>query len=281
MTLRFIDRPAFADDALPNFLAPPVSEVSLGIQFDTLNNYNSLSVAKFHDEIAREYPLVQERPPLGSAFETFGSGDVGLMMAQIRFVPPGQLEHPRIFLLKGDQSELVQVQPTRLHFNWRAMGKEANYPRYPHLREEYDRILGKFSNWSDVNGFGKVSATQCEIVYVNRIPLCDQEGTEQGLTYFFPWLTNFNAMTEDGSIQFRFRLLGDDGQPNARLTFSLNYGPDHAGKREARLELLVRGRPKGNSANEILEFFDEGRKVIVNHFTEMTSPKAHQIWKRT
>lgn len=281
MTLRFLDRPAFGDEALPNFLAPPVSEVSLGIQFDALQNYNSLAVARFHDQILESYPLVEEHAPLPAAYETFGSGDAGMMMAQIRLMGPGQLEHPRIFLLNRDRSELVQVQPNRLHLNWRTLDKVANYPRYPYLQQEYGKILDKFSSWSNANNLGQINPTQCEIVYVNRIPLCDDGGVEQGLTYFFPWLSNLQPMTEDGLFQFRFRLVDDDGAPIARLTFALNYGPDQSGKREARLELLVRGRPRGHSQADILSFFDEGRKVIVNKFAEMTSAQAHKIWKKT
>jgi hypothetical protein len=42
--------------------------------------------------------------------------------------------------------------------------------------------------------------------------------------------------------------------------------------------LLVRGPPGNEGLSNYLEFFDEGRKIIVHTFTNITTDHAHAIW---
>jgi hypothetical protein len=127
---------------------------------------------------------------------------------------------------------------------------------------------------------GEITPTQAEALYVNRIPLRDTNGNDCGLSFYFPWLEGLKGKTEDGTFAFRRRLNDQNGKPVARLYFDLKYGTDQLGSREARLLLLVRGKPIEQTIQGCIELIDAQREVIVRTFTEMTAETAHSIWGR-
>jgi uncharacterized protein (TIGR04255 family) len=278
MRLTFADVPMADDAPLPDFKNPPVIEVSVGYLFSGLQNYTSLRAASFHTDLKDEYPIVEEHPPLGPTFETFGSVDAG--SAQIRFELMEGAVRPRFFFVSQDQAELVQLQGDRIHYNWRKTTSEAGYPRFPQIRERFIRAWSKLQSWAQKEELGQPSVTQCEVVYVNRIPLLDSGDKPCGLSSIFHWLTGLPGITEDGAFQYRQRLNDEAGQPVARLICSLNYGTGSDGKREARLMLTVRGRPLEADEDAFAKFLEEGRKIIVRTFAILTSNEAHKIWER-
>lgn len=278
MKLSFPDQDSKEGDVLPDYAVPPVVESSVGIQFDGLVNYRSLDAARFWSRIKAEFPGIEEMPPLEPAFETFGASDGAFRQPQLQILPaPIQ---PRYFFVSQDGGELVQLQKDRLSFNWRKRNEDAPYPRYPHVKDRLREQLGHLYAWAEEGKLGQIAPTQCEAVYVNRIPLKDASGNQCGLSYIFPWLEGLKGRTEDGTFLFRRRLNDESGEPVARLSFDLRYGTDHLGEREAQLVLLVRGRPKESTIEASLELVDAEREVIVQTFTELTAGTAHCIWGR-
>jgi uncharacterized protein (TIGR04255 family) len=265
---------------LPEYDSPPVTETSVGIQFDGLSGYNSLAAADFWSEVRDDFPLVEERQPLEPAFETFGPSDGATDVPRIEMIT--DVIQPRFFFVSKDETQLIQLQRDRLFYNWRRTDAVETYPRYTHVRSRLSDNLDRLYRWSDRLKLGDVVPTQCEAVYVNRIPVADAEGNKCGLSFIFPWLDGLQGMTEDGMFRFRRRLNDDSGQPVARLNCNLRYGTDDDGAREAHLMLAVRGRPSGPlDRDACLEFIDAEREVIVRTFTEVTSPDAHKLWERT
>jgi hypothetical protein len=59
-------------DDLPEFEAPPITEVVLGIQFNAPANYQSIRAFQVWNLFREAFPVVQEMPPLAAQFETFG-----------------------------------------------------------------------------------------------------------------------------------------------------------------------------------------------------------------
>ena len=252
----------------------------MGVQFDGLVNYHSLDAWDFWSDLKTEFPVVEELAPLDPAFETFGPSDGTLrqQQPQLQLIPaPVQ---PRFLFVSGDGSQLLQLQRDRLFFNWRKREDGAAYPRYPFVREKLRAYLQLLSDWANRNSLGQITPTQCEAVYVNRIPVTDAAGKECGLSHFFPWLEGLRGRTEDGTFMFRRRLHDESGAPIARLVCDLRYGTDAAGNREAQLLLLVRGRPQEQSIDSCLDLIDAEREVIVRTFTEITADSAHAIWGR-
>jgi len=278
LRLSFPDQASAPGDPLPEYAAPPVVETSVGIQFDGLDGYNSLSVAAFRSQIASDFPAIEELPPLEPAYETFGPGDSRLAQPQIQVIA-GAIQ-PRFCFVALDRSELVQIQRDRLFYNWRKTEKGEAYPRYTHVRRRLETQLALLADWAKRERIGEPVPTQCEAIYVNRIPLADAEGNKCGLSFIFPWLKGLMGMTEDGSFQFRRRLHDETGDPVARLNFNLRYGSDESGGREALLQLHVRGRPSDSTLDGCLRMIDAEREVIVRTFTEITSDAAHQLWER-
>jgi uncharacterized protein (TIGR04255 family) len=278
MHLNFLDVPLTGAAPLPEYSRPPVVEVSVGLQFTGLRQYTSLLAVDFYDQVKRDYPNVEEHPPLDPAFEIFGPGSA-IPAARFEIVtgPP----QPRFFFLSRDGSELLQFQRDRIHFNWRKVDGKQEYPRYPSVRSNFEKAFKRFSDWTDRHKLGSINVTQCEIAYVNNIPLTDSANEECGLSKLFPWFEGLPGRTEEGNFQFRQRLVDDEGRPAARLTCNLQYGTDPTGHREARLMLLVRGPPGNAGLKHYLEFFDEGRKIIVHTFTNITTDHAHAIWGKT
>lgn len=278
MRLSFPDQASKLGDNLPDYVSPPVVESSVGIQFDGLTSYHSLHAADFWRAVQADYPVVEEKPPLDPVFETFGPSDGAFPEPQFH-VLAGPIQ-PRFFFIAKDGSELIQLQRDRLFFNWRKTEKANNYPRYPHVRAKLEQHLDQLYAWATRNRLGEVVPTQCEAVYVNKIPLHDADGNECGLSHVFPWLAGLKGRTEDGAFVFRRRLHDEEGTPIARLAFNLRYGTDEFGKREAQLLLSVRGRPKEPTIDGCLELIDAEREVIVQTFTEVTADTAHQMWER-
>jgi uncharacterized protein (TIGR04255 family) len=279
LRLIFPEQTSSLDDPLPEFAAPPVIETSIGIQFDGLDGYASLHAASYWERIQSEYPRLEEHPPLEPAFETFGPADGQIGQAQIQLIQ-GAIR-PRYFFINGNDDKLVQLQGDRLFLNWRKRSEGAEYPRHAHIRAEFEKRLKELLEWAGEKGLGQINPTQCEALYVNRIPLRDAAGANCGLSYFFPWLQNLIGTTESGSFNFNRRLTSEEGRPLARLHMNLHYGTDPEGKREARLMLHVRGSPLESSFNGCLAMIDAEREIIVRTFAELTSPQAHAIWERT
>ncbi len=278
MRLNFLDVPLTDAAALPEYSRPPVVEVSVGIQFTGLRDYNSFLAADLYDEVKRSYPAVEEHPPLDPAFETFGGGSSG---SSVRFEMVAGPMQPRFFFLSRDGSELLQFQKDRFHYNWRKTATDLAYPRYQSVRTKFEKAYRSLEQWVGRHDLGVVSISQCEVVYVNSIPLIDAGREECGLSKLFPWFEGLPGRTEDGNFQFRQPLVDEQGRSVARLTCTLQYGTDATGHREARLMLLVRGRPHDEPNVDFLEFFDEGRKIIVHTFTNITTTDAHALWGRT
>jgi uncharacterized protein (TIGR04255 family) len=278
LRLSFPDQASKPGDLLPDYDSPPVTESSIGIQFDGLANYHSLDAWDFWSAIRSEFPTVEEAQPLDPVFETFGPSDGALR--QLQFQVLAAPIQPRFLFISKDGSELVQLQHDRLFFNWRKRGDGATYPRFPHVIGRLRAQLGLLSEWAERNKLGEIVPTQCETLYINRIPLVDRDGNHCGLSHFFPWLEGLRGRTEDGNFTFRRRLNDEGGNPIARLSCDLRYGTDQSGRREAQLLLLVRGRPSSQSIDDCLELIEAEREVIVRTFTEITAQTAHRLWGR-
>src|SRR6266568_4861371 len=92
---------------LPDYSSPPVSEVSIGVQFNSLEGLLAPHLGLIWTEFKTQFPLIEQHPPLEPAFETFGEKHaVAIPMPRFLLSIPT----PRMFFINDGRTELLQVQ---------------------------------------------------------------------------------------------------------------------------------------------------------------------------
>ncbi len=260
---------------LPDFEAPPINEVVLGVQFSPPKGYRQINAGEVWGLFRSGFPKVEEHEPIAPMFETFG-----LPARLVKFeVMPGPV-HDRFWFVRPDGTELIQFQQDRLLHNWRKVGNEENeYPRFEAMMTQFRDELEKLGEY-----FGKLSPqslfiSQCEITYVNHIPfeLADRQKVSDWLHF-----VDFGGPEpEDFSIGFREIIRDADGPPWGRLTCECQIAITQKGKRIIVMSLTARGAPTDNSKESAFEFLAKGRSLIVSRFADLTTKAAHVKWRRT
>ena len=91
--------------ALPSFKNPPLTEVVLSVQFDSLNKLQSPEIGLLWGLYRDRYPKSEQHPPIKPAFELFGEQIGNIVNVEISQSVPT----PRCWYLTDDGSELIQV----------------------------------------------------------------------------------------------------------------------------------------------------------------------------
>ena len=267
----------------PDYLAPPVNEVLLSLQFQPIPGLETLQFGRLWDIFRQSYPRTDVKPPIPPVKEKFESKEP--IRHQFRIVSEPMV--PRCWFENESGTELIQVQQDRFIFNWKQTEEEEAYPRYEQVRAKFRRHFRKFKKFLKDNEIGRVIADQCEVTYVNILP------PGKGWVRFgqvkeivAPWSGRFSdeflAEPEDINLKTRFVLLDEQGAPKGRLFMSFDPAfQESSGQLVYKYELTVRGAPADNKETSILDFFDFGRENIVRGFASFTSKKMGQIWERT
>ena len=81
---------------LPDFRSPPVTEVVIGVQFNSLRGFLTPHLGLVWEKFKDNFPHLEEQMPLPPAFETFGAG-LRPITAQFNFFGGEQM--PRVFFI--------------------------------------------------------------------------------------------------------------------------------------------------------------------------------------
>jgi uncharacterized protein (TIGR04255 family) len=268
-----------------NFDRPPVNEVVMGVQFSTpvLNDVTVLT--EFWPLVREDFPRLEKQPAIPPATEDFGVAQTAPSF-QIQFGTEGP--SPRYWLLSETGTELIQLQQDRFLINWRQLQPTDEYPRYAHLRERFLREYGLLRTALGEARWQTVNVDLCEISYINHIP-AEIDGSTIQLSDVLTAVPPFSQeeatvlpQLEDSNLQARFVLRGWDGR-SAAPTGRMYLGAGHAVRGATQeniyaLNLLVRGRPSGQTIEDAIDFFDEARMLIVRGFRELTTEGMHQFW---
>ena len=92
------DRPA----DLPDFTDPPVTEVVLGVQFNSIEHFLAPHVGLLWQALTPDFPYAEEHPPVGPAFETFGENPQ--IVSGLEFGLPAIFGMPRSFFINRDRT---------------------------------------------------------------------------------------------------------------------------------------------------------------------------------
>lgn len=255
------------DKGLPQYGDPPVVEVGCGIVFEALPQLKAPHLGLLWDKIRTTYPKCNHAPPIGN----FITDSVGLPW-------------PRIWFVDEEGNHLIQVQPNRLHFNWRKMGEDEEYPTYKTVIASFKDIFELFSGFVSEFSLGPLNPMECELVYVNHIPKGTAWNSVADMNNIFPDLTwrsdTDRFLDEPSNITWsaNFQLPDDKGTLRATLremTRPIDKLPI------LRFELTTRGLGEDKSMNAIWDWFELAHEWIVLGFSDLTDVKTQtDIWKR-
>jgi uncharacterized protein (TIGR04255 family) len=266
---------------LPDFASPPIGEVSLGVQFNSLEGLLAPHLGLIWADFRASFPLLEQHPPLLPVFETFTNGGTPSLIPQLQILT--SVPTPRVFFINSDRTELLQVQRDRFHHNWRKVAEGVEYPRFEKMLGTFEAGLTHLTKVIADIGLGQIVPNQCELTYVNHLTV--PAGTKQSDIFaalLKPWLkapmlSDLGA-AEDGRVMLRYIIRDKAKAPIGRLTIGAEPARKLDGTDIVQMTLVARGKPKGDALGDVSEFLKLGRRHIVKSFDEITSPEMHKIW---
>ena len=77
---------------------------------------------------------------------------------------------PRLWLLNGSGSEMMQIQNDRFIKNWSKGSANAKYPHYtPVIKPAFERDFNRFKTFVADEKLGAIKVNQCEVTYISHI----------------------------------------------------------------------------------------------------------------
>lgn len=252
----------------------------MSVQFDPISALTPVHLGAWWTEKRRRaYPIVEERAPLEPSQETFGSAVEPAFSFRLGNVPP----MPAMWFFSEDRGELLQIQHNRFTRNWlRPDAAASEYPSYQALLPAFLEDFAGFSSFLEAEGFESPLLNQCELTYVNPIPLpADHRTPASVLTLWGHPTDNFLSDPEDGQVATRFVIPGPNGDPVGRLYVNFQTVRGPAGGAIYLLTLSAKGRQLGPGSDGVRAFLDIGHEWIVRGFTSVTTQPMHELWERT
>ncbi|KJC35652.1 hypothetical protein UP09_30990 [Bradyrhizobium sp. LTSP885] len=267
---------------LPEFGAPPLTEVAIGVQFDVIPGLSTPHVGLIWQHFRKAFPLVEEQVPLQPVFETFGPNPMPPGMGLQFSITP---ETPRVFFVNEARTELLQVQKDRFLHNWRKIQQGDNYPRFERMLETFRAGFATFSNALSSEGLGPIIPNHCEVTYINQVVIPSGSNLSDLEGDLFGQLTGSLALEdlgrpEDLRFLLRYVMKDNEGRPVGRLIVSAEPARRADGQTIVQLTLTARGRPATPDERGIVDFLNKGRGSVVRAFAHLTGPKMHKLWER-
>jgi uncharacterized protein (TIGR04255 family) len=265
---------------LPDFARPPITELVLGVQFARIPGLNIAHLGRVTELFSRDFPSLQEMPPLTPNFEVFGLPTNPA--PTITFTP---FMGVRIWMVSKDETTLLQFQADRFILNWRRVRPTDQYPRHVEMKARF------FDAWRELRKFiakeqlPSIQPNQCEISYLNQVHVSENHDwwtqPERLCTAIKRLPRASNELVEDAKFQIRYVLTDPVGAPFARMIVSFEpcIIPSES-QRSIALNFTVRGSPSGTSEHDLEAFYDFGHEHIVKKFDALTSSTAHALWEK-
>ena len=268
---------------LPDYDQPPVTEVVVGVQFNSIDGFITAHVGRLWDLFRKEFPGAEEHPSVMPTFETFGQTAPVLTGVVLGFPPIFGMQ--RTFFVNEDKTQVLQIQKDRFLHNWRKTGDEATYPRFERILSTFRDGLGRFISFISESKLGDFVPNQCEVTYINQVPVHPGESPYNAMTRLLgspvahPELRQLR-IPEDARVLMRYIIPGSDGLPIGRLLVNAEPAKRMSGEEIIQLSLTARGAPTPADVDGVLAFLQQGRNHIVHGFTTLTAPSMHALWGR-
>jgi uncharacterized protein (TIGR04255 family) len=264
---------------LPDFAKPPVVETVLDVSFAPLTGWGIPHFGLFWNSIREEYPTFQDQPPIMLQRESFGQKTMQPLTVAFEL-----MNQPEARCWFEDQSgaRLIQVQHDRFIHNWRKTEGQGEYPRYePVIRPAFEKEWRRFCEFLDRMHIARPEIQQCEVQYVNHIPLEGWSSFSELVDGLAEWpgtrKDGFLPIPESLSANTSYQMPENAGRLRIIMQPAIRKSD---GSAVVQLNLVARGRPASSETADILKWFDLGREWIVNGFADFTSTKMHEVWER-
>ncbi len=269
---------------LVDFALPPVTEVLLGVQFNSLEHFLSPHLGIVWGEFKQEFPIVEEYPYMPPTFETFGT-PAAFIIPSVNFQIVTRPEMLRVHFLNRQRTELLQVQRDRFLHNWRKVGDADDYPRFERMIETFASGFQKFIDVIDREKLGPVVPNQCEVSYFNQIPIPDGETIWSQFALTFPDAAGNTTIEglgtpEDARFALRYIVPADDGSPLGRVIVVAEPARRANGVTIIQFTLTARGKPVTTEMIGVLNFLKNGRVLLNRAFKMLTSAEMQKRWGR-
>lgn len=261
---------------LVSFDRPPVQEIAFAVQL--LSSQLTLeSMVDIGRALKPLFPVQQLQPALPRMMEP------GLPSFSISVGAP----LPRFWFVSEDGFRLVQVQEDRVAFNWRGLGRKAQYPRYGTLRAEFAEhleVLGEIV--PELRGAG-LHADFCELTYVNELEAPVSTGGHPPLDAILRVAqsldrTDFLPPTDSEEWTGRWTIRDEEGEPAGRLTAAAQPASRQWDQRPIYLLTMTGILPRDVAGDDaIFKQFDLAHEWIVRGFADLTTKEMHDRWGRT
>jgi uncharacterized protein (TIGR04255 family) len=260
----------------PSFKRPPVVETALGVQFMPLAKWSIPYYGLYWDKMRRQFPKTEIQPPLASASEIAPGG----VRVQVMDAP-----EVRCWYLAENGSELVQVQDNRFVVNWRQTSDAHVYPRYIQaVRPLFEAQWKSFKAFLASENLSSPTVVNCEITYVNHIIKGEGWQTAADWDEVFSVCGNIGGgdkfLPAPEARQFAFNYPMPDAMGTLDVV-AVRAIRQRDGKDVVQFSLSAKGHPRDSNEDSILDWFDRGHEWVVKGFTELTTPKMHELWGRS
>jgi uncharacterized protein (TIGR04255 family) len=265
------ERPA----GLPDYRRPPLDEVAISVQFPPIEGLLDTHIREFWKTIRDDYPIAERQPRLESPLES--SEPAQPVQVQLSLQPSPNI---RMWMISPEDDFLVQVQNTRFIQNWRR--RDIEYGHFEEIRNKFWQNYHRFKEFLDSRGLPLPEIQQIEVTYLNWIPEVPMTDFFRPATQTIVTINGLSRTPEEQSWSARY-LIPTDIASAERLYVQCvpAIRPLTPGVRGSQLGLIFRAaRESGFSDDEASTLIDSGRLMIVEVFTDLTTPAAQETWER-
>lgn len=264
-----------------SFKNPPLVEFALGVQFDRLSSFRAGHLGRFWECLGvRDWPEVSDAPLIEDQFEAFDSRRVSRSLApQLRLTTSPVVGRMR--LQNSARDRMIQLQPTRLHFNW--LKTSTFKPRYRELVTEFLAMVEKLSSFLHDCKIGELKPNQWEVTYVDAFPKGDYWNTPADWKTVLPELfapldriTATDLSLDYRNAEWSFEITPDRGR------LHLNAGPGSwpGDDRESLiLTTTARGPTGARAASSLKAGLDLGHDKAVEVFLKVVNAELMNRWR--
>ena len=261
----------------PSFKNPPVVETALSIQFNEIAGFNNTHFGLFHQTIKSDFPEVREQPRLDPVIERF-PGPV--FIGKPRFQIENAVVPQRMWFVNKSDTELIQIQPDRIVFNWRRKDDDSAYPRYAKNGPECIKAYSSFIEFCETQQLNRPVPNLAEVAYVNHIVPRGGESVIDTFARSFVGLDwqatdDFLPSSPESALFNRVYVIGKN---KGRLFAEASIIPsrDSGGMVQFKVTARIIHDDASGSVSDSLQLAHDW---VVNGFVSLTSPEMHKIWE--